>query len=499
MTQNSKQSNRKLRKLGVGAASMMIGLTLVGVASANNEAHADADNSQSTIPVAAKPTTTTTNTNSTSTANSNNTNTNNNASTQQSANQSIKSAPAATNTQSKSSSTSEQDRLSAITPTILNNPAYNATATSPSVTDEQTAHGVYVTTGDSSARTAYSTDDNQAQSDMAIVNPTKTNQLTAHGVITNNSGKSEHVEAVYQLPYAFESESEVNQYVTLDSSRFDPSKGVNVNGGSNVQVSYSIVGGQYNDINHLPSDFDWSKVMYIMVNADLAAGQSMNVEMPFKIDTSKIDQNMIFGAKNYWANRFHVGETMFLINKNFVHATDLQMRFGAPSYDLNEHIGEYFLLAFRNSNGTYSTLPVSVYEMLRNDKDADVMKISKNNVHFMNYHPAAIDDAAMHSQAVSTNNDGDHIMWTGSVYYIDLPAMQNVLKKYGYSFDLKQDNSGVMDYYSYNNFGGKATVSSTIKTIKDGQSKGIKISPAMYIEVHQLLQGKDVTVQHGGS
>ena len=76
MMQNSKQSNLKLRKLGVGAASVMIGLTMLGVANINNEAHADAG--QSTIPVAAKPATSATTNNSTTNNSTNNAAANNN-------------------------------------------------------------------------------------------------------------------------------------------------------------------------------------------------------------------------------------------------------------------------------------------------------------------------------------------------------------------------------------------------------------------------------------
>lgn len=267
MMQNSKQSNRKLRKLGVGAASMMIGLTMLGVASSNNEAHADAG--QSTIPVAAKPTATATANNSTATNTSSNTNANSGATTHQTSNQPIKTVPAVTS--ADSNLTKEQAQLSAETPAIDNNASYDATATQPSVVDEQIAHGVYVSTADASERTAFSNDKNTTQSEQAVINPIKTDELTAHGVITNNSNQTKHVEAVYFLPLdsAHESKSEVYQDVTLDSSRFDPSKGVTVNGGNNVQVSYSLGAGDYNSVNQLPSDFDWSKVIYIMLHADL--------------------------------------------------------------------------------------------------------------------------------------------------------------------------------------------------------------------------------------
>ena len=136
--------------------------------------------------------------------------------------------------------------------------------------------------------------------------------------------------------------------------------------------------------------------------------------------------------------------------------------------------------------------------MFKNSDDADAMKIS-SNVHFMNYHPAQFDNNQMYSQAVSTNSDGEHIMWTGSVYFIDLPTMQKVMTKYGYSFNLTPNNKSVMGFYTYNNFGGKTSVSSALQIFNQGKENGMKISPDLYIEVHKLLEGQDVTVQHGGT
>lgn len=503
MMQNSKQLNRKLRKLSVGAASMMIGLTMLGVASANNVAHAD--EGQSTIPVAAKPTTTaTTNSNSTSTTTNNNSNVNNSVNAQQTVNQTIKVAPAGASAGESNNSllNSEQAKLTATNPGIVSNPSYNASA-EPTVVDEQIAHGVYVSTGDSASRTPFSVTDseNEGLSDEAVVNPGKTDELTMHGVITNNSDQTKHVEAVYSLPLdpTNESGSVVYKDITLDDSRFDPSKGITVNGGNNVQVSYAIVGGQYNDIKHLPSNFSWSKVMFITVHADLAAGQSMNVEIPLKIDTSKLNQSLIYGGnKYYWENRFNVGETMFLVNNQYVHKTNLRMRLGVPDSDLNDHIGQYFLMAYVNSDGKKIAVPSSVYEDINSSADANTMKIG-NNVHIANFHDSSVDNAILYRQAV---NSGDHTVWTGGIYYIDLPAMQKVLTKYGYSFNLNSTNTSVMPYYAYNVFGETTHVqgaNGNTGTISKAQNKGITITPDMYIQVHQILAGKDVNVKHGGS
>lgn len=224
----------------------------------------------------------------------------------------------------------------------------------------------------------------------------------------------------------------------------------------------------------------------------------MNVVIPLKIDESKLNGSIVYGTNNYWANRFHVGESLFLVSAHFVHSTDLQLRVGAPAYNLNDHLGEYFLLTYRNANGTYSTLPISIYQMFKNSSDADTMKISNNNVSYLNYHPARMDNNQMHALAKTTDHTSDPEMWTGSVYYIDLPAMQKAMSKYGYSFNLKADNSGVMDFYSYNNFGGKAAVNSNLQIFHQGQQAGIKISPAMYLEIHRLLAGQEVTVEYGG-
>lgn len=292
-----------------------------------------------------------------------------------------------------------------------------------------------------------------------------------------------------------ESGSVVYEDVTLDDSRFDPSKGVTVNGGSNVQVTYSMGAGKYDGVNALPSNFDWSQVKYIMVHADLAAGQSMNVEIPLKIDTSKLNQSLIYGGNgySYWESRFNVGETMFLINNQYVRKNNLRMRLGAPLYDLNDRNSQYFLLTYRNSNSQYLPLPVDVYKDFDNSADAAAMRIG-NNVHVANFHHSNFDNATLYRQAV---NSGDHVIWTGAVHFIELPAMQKVLTKYGYSFNLNGTNTAVMPYYAYNDFGGTIHVQGGNSTVSQAKGNGIQITPDLYIEVHQILAGQDVTVQGG--
>lgn len=265
MMQNSKQlSNQKLRKLGVGAASVMIGLTMIGLANADNTAHADSNST--TIPVAAKPVVAT-NTSENTTSNNNAANTATTQSTNN--NQTIKPATTGNN-----AGTSKQAQASQAAPAIISNPAYDNQSTTPTVTDGGIAHGVYVSTPDSSVRTPFSGTNNSGQTEQAIVNPAKSSTMDAHGVIVNNSNETKHVDAVYFLPLErnHESMSEVYKDITLDSSHFDPRKGLTVNGGTNVMISYSLGNGVYKNINQLPNDFDWSKVIYVKVDADLAAG-----------------------------------------------------------------------------------------------------------------------------------------------------------------------------------------------------------------------------------
>lgn len=151
-----------------------------------------------------------------------------------------------------------------------------------------------------------------------------------------------------------------------------------------------------------------------------------------------------------------------------------------PLWTIDEVKDDKPYLTFRNSDGTYQLIPNSDSEAIEKEMPTmgDVLQIVSPGLN------------------ISSPKDA---FYAGGTFRINLPTIQQVLQKYGYSVALKADTDGtisIMPYYTYSTTGGLVIKSA------DGQGIATNIDysrPFFYIEVHKIIDTENSSMVQGST
>lgn len=140
-------------------------------------------------------------------------------------------------------------------------------------------------------------------------------------------------------------------------------------------------------------------------------------------------------------------------------------------WSIDEIKNEPLHLTTRNQDGTYILIDDSTFANLL-PKAGQVVKIINSG------------------NLLDTSNQ---TLYKNGIYVIELPAIQAVLQKYGYSVDPMSKNlTKLMSVYTYN-----ANDNHLIIYAQDGKSVIKSAKPYLYIEVHKIINSKNETFEEG--
>lgn len=433
-----------IRKLTVGATSVLIGLTFLGVN--GNQVHADVtSNNQSQASQVQEQTQ----------AREENTNTTvqkpEQAPTVTEKNPTDQAIVADQNNSSKPNKVNGRDGNE----TITNVPSDGSITYDYSITAKNKNDGKVqaVNSGDS------------GKDNRATIVTNNADDIEAHLTLTNTSNTTKHVGPN-------DNGDVVRFFINawtgpIGTLKIDSSKAANivfikdnqVENNNALPVYYLASDTRWLTYNDMVTNFGQdaiSKVTQVGIRGDIPANTTAQMNVPLVVDSKAILSNNQISTNGLNAKSIYVRT----FNGKVVWTTD-------------EIKNERLYLTTRDADGSYSVVDDQGWF---NDlpKAGDVVKIVNGG---------------------GLSPDDTTTLYTGGQYRINLADIQRVLQEHGYSVDPQNDNlESPMDYYSYIAASGLQIHNSDKSSFTPPEGH-----PFFYIEVHKIVNTKDMTFEQGSS
>lgn len=189
----------------------------------------------------------------------------------------------------------------------------------------------------------------------------------------------------------------------------------------------------------------------------IPVGVTARLNVPLVVNEKGTDNINVIDPANW--NNYNTRTLVHTINEPKTVLTEDQVANG--SYNLT----------VRNNDGSYTLIDDSAFAN-ELPKIGDVMEINNSGYEFGN----------------------NNTLYQGGTYHLNLAAIQAVLQKYGYSVNPDNTNDQVpVAYYSYGTKGG-------LKLTNPGQAnQNGQSSHFFYVEVHKFLDTQDQTFEQGSN
>lgn len=238
------------------------------------------------------------------------------------------------------------------------------------------------------------------------------------------------------------------------------------NSGLNVWYYYKPAGGSgqkvtYNDWRTLPDAGKYTAM--IGINGTLKAGYTAKVNVPLVKESN--NKTQISLADGFFGD----------YSKLTVETKEDK---GDPLWNVNDLKGAEVILATRQGD--------DYVEISKEDSDA----IKQDNF-------PDISDVVKVTDSGDVFDQSGQNLYKDGYYIINLQDIQKVLQKHGYTVNPNTNLDGVMDHYTYNSFSN----STALNIIRNGQAhEGTNTGkPVFYIEVHKVLDTKDTEFEEGST
>lgn len=523
-----KQDNKlrfSIRKLTIGAVSVMFGAVIFGVST--NQAQA----------ATTEETTATTNTEQTSSAASTATDSSTTAATK-TADQSSTTAQASsataktdssdnntsattnkadttstnstTNTDSNSNSNSNSNNTNQAGDTTSNTSTKTGTDTKTSDTTKQDT--TFSTVDDSSETVVnykgssalsheedkishamgFSTGNGDLSSSTSLVDIDKSNgkiYLTEN--IANNDTVDRKVSFAIVLPSAYSTSSDSSK-----SPKFviDASKIASLTSGlTDETLEYSITPGNYQSFSTAGSDFDWSKVIAIKVTGTAKAGQTYTVNIPLTLenyDQMQTELTNLLNGKITGEEASNTALRYFYANENFYYwKSDGTFQYGTGGV-IKSRIAKEAVDQEKSLQNANITNYGRSYT-----KEADGTWNYTYDSYINKYLPVINGSYFTYTDFGDFSNS-DSKLYTDSQYRLNLDTIFKAIHNQGYSVNVDKNNN-LWSNYTYVTYGGN--VKFTNDTDSTDSASTSTSSNGFYLQIQKVLTTQDLTFHVGDS
>lgn len=291
---------------------------------------------------------------------------------------------------------------------------------------------------------------------LVIGNAKRLKTLNSVGIIKNHSSNTQKINVVFTMPKFDGVLMGINTYIQKEP-QFNKEI---TSAGSNLKVYYSGQAGVYVPKSEFLNKYTWDELLGVQISGDMIGNE--NIEITFNYLYEELTNEILYDptrsitirSYGYMPSKYDSSYTM--------------LRFANPEKLPTKR--PYAVI--RNDDGTYTTYDDKVQSLLTNLND--------NDFQVYNFYDL-------------TTIEQYNKLFTGGMFALNLNSINETLIKDGYSVGATDDKTFRKQYYY-------SVILDNPPIIKDDQGQTVIIpNESLYIEVHKVIDAKDLELKVGDS